>query len=772
MAHSPTEFSAQSQGLPATEAGIDSAAFAAIVRGSLEAIIVGDEYGRVIEFNPAAEKMFGWSRKEAVGQSVGELIVPPHLRVRHQAGMERMRRGAPPKLTERRVEVEALRRDGSIFPCELSVARLEIEGPSLFTASMRDLSEIHEERQARREVEAFLRAISDDQTELIFRCDADMRIVFCNLAACRIYGVRSDVLVGRNMLDDVEESVLPRLLSELAALTPEDAVVHGTDPKTLPDGKTYWFEWTNRALFDAEGKLVGYQSVGRDVTDRVLQRQALAASEARLAAFMRNAPIGMYIKDGQGRYVAVNPEMEKVFKRSAREVIGLTAKDLMPAELVTVIDSADSRVLQTGRASVVEEHLPGADNYEWTMVVRFPIDNGEDGPVHIGGFDIDISAMKAAETELVHAREVLHQSEKLNALGSFATGVAHELNNPLAILAGQAELLAEDVADSPVADRAEMILRAADRCARIVQSFLAMVRQKSPQKHATDLNQLVESALEMAHHTLKASDVRVVTHFAEPSPVVVADPDQLHQVILNLIFNAKQSMDTCDGDHILTIETRSLFSEGSVVLDVTDTGPGISEVLTEQVFEPFYTTKKTGTGIGLAYCRRIIESHGGRISVVHEGAKCGKGAQFRIVLPKGEVERSEALTGLTLGVFGGKTALVVDDEAEVANLVAEMLQREDIDVVVADGGKQALKLLAGSEFDFVITDLRMPEVGGLEIYDRLKAERPELAKRTLFITGTLLDEDKMTALARTGRPCLEKPFRQIELRRALAAMMR
>ena len=754
----------------ALDRDIEQAAYAAIVRASLDAVIVGDEHGHILEFNPAAEKLFGWKREEALGRSIGELLVPPHMRARHEAGMQRMRDGAPARLTERRVEVSALRKDGTEFPCELSVGRLEITGSALFAASMRDLSEVYSERRARREVEDFLRAVANDQTEIIFRTDAEFRVIYYNDAACRAYGVTSEELMGQHMLDDVPDDIRPRVEAEFASLTRERPFVTGIDPKTLKTGRNHWFEWTNRALFDLNGEITGYQTVGRDVTERVMNQNALAASEARFAAFMRNAPIGMYIKDAQGRYAVVNPEMEKVFGQPSSQVLGLTAKELMPSELVKLIDSADERVRNTGLASTVEEHIPGAESYEWTLVVRFPIQENEGEPILIGGFDIDISAIKAAEAELARAQEVLHRSERLNALGSFATGVAHELNNPLAILAGQAELLADDAADGPMADRAEMILQAADRCTRIVQSFLAMVRQKPPQRRLTNLNDMVRDALEMASHTLRTSDIEVIKEFADPPPELAADPDQLHQVLVNLIFNARQAMDGTNEDHILKVRTAELPSGDKIVLDVMDSGSGIAESEAERVFEPFFTTKATGTGIGLAYSRRIIENHGGQICAL-TGDMCeSAGAHIQIILPKGNVGDVQGEAEFKAGAFVGKRALVIDDEPGVADSIADMLKREGFEVATAYGGREGLDRLASQPFDFVMTDLRMPEVDGLAIYEHLSDTHSNLVPHLLFITGTLLDEESMEALARTGQPYLDKPFRQIDLRRALAKL--
>jgi two-component system NtrC family sensor kinase len=614
--------------------GIGGAGFAAIVRAALEAVIVADDGGRVLEFNPAAERMFGWSRAEAMGQEIGTLIVPPHLRARHERGMERMRAGAPPRMTEREVEMEALHRDGRVFPCALSVARLEPPNDSLFAASIRDLSELKAEQNTRREVESLLRAVFDDQTEVIFRYDAAGRIVFYNLAAQRFYGVTETAMLGQHILDDISPSLRDRVAAELAGLTVDNPVVTGTDPKVKLNGETRWFAWTNRALFDAAGRLTGYQSVGRDVTEQHIARMELAASEARFAAFMRHAPVGMYVKDAEGRYTSVNPEMERVLGRPAADLIGRSARDFLPEALVAVIEAADAEVRRTGRPTAIEERIEGADSYEWTLVVRFPIEPPGGGAAQIGGFDIDITAIRRAQAELERMREALHQNDKLSALGHFAAAVAHELNNPLTIILGQAALLGEDLGASPLAARVDMIARAAARCNAVFRNALATARGEPPARRPADMNALVAGAVEAAGLTRPGNAPRVVMQLARRLPRVFCDPGQMHQVILNLLTNAREALDGRGGTGTIRVTTARL-AEAALSVEVQDDGPGVPDHLRTRIFEPYFTTKPVGTGIGLALCRAVVEAHEGAIDLLPAGA----GARFRIILPVGRGSR-------------------------------------------------------------------------------------------------------------------------------------
>ena len=609
----------------------DPAAFADLLRTTPDAIVVTDNRGLILEFNAGAEAIFGWTRAEVLGQPVGKLIVPERLRAAHEDGMARIRTGDAPRFIGRRVERPALRRNGREFPCEVSLSTFSIGGTEVFAAIMRDVSKLHAAFEEQRRATAFLRSIFDDQTEVIFRFDSDLRVTFANDAALRLYGRPLDRFLGQSFFADVDPEVAPRLRAELEALTPENPTIRAVDPKRFPDGQVKWIDWTNRALFDAQGRRSAYLSVGRDVTERRLSEMALAEVEARFETFMRNAPVGMYLKDNAGRYVLANPEMEQVFGRPVEEVIGMTAAEVFGPPVSGVIDAADEAVRRTGVPSAIEEHLPGADRYAWSLVVRFPIPTTDGSDVMIGGFDIDISKVKHAEQEVARARDALFQAEKLNALGAFAAGVAHELNNPLMILSGQAAMLAEEAAGSPLAERAETIERLAQRCGRIAQSFLSIARRKPAVAVPMDLHAPIGAVLDITDFILQKSAVAVRKKFAPDLPLVVADPDQMHQVMLNLVFNAQQAMAASRGPRVLTIETAPGEDGRCVHLDVSDTGRGIPAEERERIFEPFFTTRggAGGTGLGLSFCRSAITELGGQIALVDSPV----GARFRITLP-------------------------------------------------------------------------------------------------------------------------------------------
>jgi len=522
----------------------------------------------------------------------------------------------------------------------------------------------------------------------------------------------------------------------------------------------------------------GFLTFTRDLTelknaehDAAESLDALAASEALHRSIVLSALDGIIVMDEEGVTREFNPAAEAIFGRKAADVIGLPIADvIIPPRMRDAHRDGLARYLASGVARVVGRRIEvaGIDATGAELPVELTVTEVMQGERRLFTSHIrDLREAKRLSAEIESGRERLHQVEKLSAMGSLLASVAHELNNPLAIVIAQSTLLASKADNEGTRQRAERIRAAADRCGRIVKSFLAMARQKPPVREPLDIAEVIDAALEMLGYGLRSSGVEVVSELSRPLPAVLADRDLMSQVVSNILLNAQQALLERPLPRRIRIEGRQ---DGDyVVLTLADNGPGVSPEIAARIFDPYFTTKAAGvgTGIGLSISRNIIASHGGTLRLVDrpEG-----GAAFELRLPIAEpkvaaldrAEGSQRQPGLAL--------LVVDDEPDVAASLAEMAELLGHRAVVVDGAPAALRLVeGGARFDAVLTDLRMPGGDGVSLLERLAEVDPALARHAVIVTGdSVAGPDRIAGLGRPDLVMLAKPFGPDDVAAALA----
>src|SRR5262245_58354705 len=419
-------------------------------------------------------------------------------------------------------------------------------------------------------------------------------------------------------------------------------------------------------------------------------RRASAARQRRLSAALRasraaqwailDAALDCIVTiDAGGRIVEFNPAAERTFGFLRAEVLGRPlAETIVPPAYRAAHQQGFARYLAGGARRVLGRRveLEAARKDGTLLPVELAITE-----VRVGGRRMftaylrDLSERRAAEGELLRQREALHQRQKMAALGSLLAGVAHELNNPLAIVVGQAQLLLETSTEPAARQRAAKIQAAAERCARIVRAFLDMARKREPVRRDVELNALVAEALGLVAYGLRASGIEVRPVLEPALPRISADPDQLHQVVTNLLINAQHALEDRPEPRYLVVRTRA-GKRGFIRLEVSDNGPGIPPEVRPRIFEPFFTTKPTGagTGVGLSVTHAMVEQHGGRLSFSETP---GGGATFAVELPLAAVPPAAPVRRrVSVPKAHTRQALVVDDEPEIAKLVREVLQAD------------------------------------------------------------------------------------------------
>jgi len=379
-------------------------------------------------------------------------------------------------------------------------------------------------------------------------------------------------------------------------------------------------------------------------------------------------------------------------------------------------------------------------------------------------------------TERAQLEQQLRQAEKLSALGQMISGVAHELNNPLAVIKGYLELILrrDPLSESTRADLEKVALES-NRAAKLVGNFLSFAREQPVHRETVDLNEVVRRAAELRKLDLPKAGAEVKLDLDPHLPLTQADSDQIQQVLTNLLSNSLQALAETPQPGRLQITTRK--AENLIRVLVEDNGPGVPPDVLPYIFEPFFTTKEVGhgTGLGLSIAHSIMTDHHGRIAC--QPSAIG-GAGFLLELPivsagaeapsspaaptPAQAERPHTLPA---------HILVLDDEPMIAELLGEMLGLIGYSTTLCHSASDALQLLAQRDFDLIISDFRMPKMNGEEFYRQAIQMKPELGRRILFLTGDVVSEETQAFLQSTGNPHLSKPFQLARVEKVVAQVL-
>jgi PAS domain S-box-containing protein len=483
--------------------------------------------------------------------------------------------------------------------------------------------------------------------------------------------------------------------------------------------------------------------------------QALETSEEQYRALVENANEAIIVaQDGMLKFV--NPK--------ATDITGYSKEKLLSMPFIELVHPDDrSMVLERHSKRLRGEQLPQVYTFKivdrwgqtkWVEINAVVI-SWNDRPATLN-FLTDITERKKSEQQILLA-------SKLASVGELAAGVAHEINNPLTGVIGYSQLLMDrqDVAPDIKKDL-NRIYRESQRTVKIVQNLLSFARRHKPEKDYVDINHLIEQTLELQSYTLKTSNVALATKLEPGLPLIMADYNQLQQVILNIMTNALQAIAETKRKGRITVTTNK--DKSHVRISITDNGSGIPAGYIDRVFDPFFTTKSAvnGSGLGLSVCHGIISEHGGSI---HVESMLGKGSTFVIGLPI--ATESQAAVEMREVVEKGQERhkakavgkiLIVEDEAMISDIISTSLSQRGYRSDIASDGKAALKKLARNVYDMCLADLKMPGMSGIELYEIIKEKYPNLATRVVFMTGDTINTETNNFLMSTGRPHLDKPF--------------
>lgn len=499
--------------------------------------------------------------------------------------------------------------------------------------------------------------------------------------------------------------------------------------------------------------------IGAAVQNQELYRSVTRAKQAWETTF-DSMTDGVSVHDVDHNIIRANQGMATLLGTTKEKLIGSKCYRSMHGCDSPIAQCPRQEVMNSGRGVSLEIEEPRLNK-----VMRLTVNPvlGDDGEI------LGLVHVFRDVTERKRMREQLLQSEKMAAVGQLVSGVAHELNNPLTGVIGYAQLMirrCEEEREEPAIRDIEAILSEAQRASRIVQNLLSFARKYKPQKDDIDLNEAIRSVINLRAYDLNVRNVKLETDLDPELPHVVADLHQMQQVLLNIINNAEQAIDTAGDKGLIRVATRS---EGDLIkVTITDNGHGIAGEDLAHIFDPFFTTREIGqgTGLGLSICYGIIEEHGGEIRV---SSRRGEGTTMTIDLPAGRDPelREEINPGMKSSDDIRSRVLVVDDEPAIVELLTDILTMDGHGVDIAKNGKMAMQKLSRTSYDHVITDINMPQMDGRELYRRISEIDPSLAANVIFITGDSVSRDTREYLDSTGNYYLVKPFDLHDLREML-----
>jgi len=836
----------------------------AILNSALDCVITMDDQGKIVEFNPAAEKTFGYKRDHAIGQLLSELIIPPSSREQHQRGLSRYLSTGEAPVLGKRLELSAVRRDGSEFPVELAIVRIGKEEHPMFTGFIRDITERKQAELALRQAEEKYRGIFENAVEGIFQTTPEGGYISVNPALARMYGYGSPEELTASV-SDIGRLVYvnPERRNEFKRLIEEQGSVEGFEYEVYrKDGRRIWLSENARAVRDGNGVVVYYEGSVEDITASKRAEDAVRASEAYLQTVVENLDEGVVVSDLKGRLLHWNRAALKIHGlRNLEEGLRSVDDFAETFELVTM-DGARVAVEQWPVSRILRgEHLHDLElrvrnkraNWERTFdyggtLVRdannrplmaivtvsditerkqaearlleqaniinraqdaIIIQNFEDelitfwnkGAEHVYGWNANEMLGKpigrlifADETDRVASRQQLvstgefHgelkqaakdgreiivntratrirnadgvprsvilintdvteqkkletqllRSQRLESIGTLASGVAHDLNNVLVPILMASHSLRSQVSTPESTALVSMVEESGRRGAEIVKQVLTFARGVEGERVKINPRHLIDEMADIARKTFPKS-IRITSGSAENLWPIEGDPTQLHQVLLNLAVNARDAMPdggslsfaaenfTVD-EHYASI-TPNAEPGPHVVVRVSDNGSGIPRATLDKIFDPFFTTKEVGkgTGLGLSTALGIVKSHGGFISVYSE---LGKGTTFKIFLPaemsEKDIQKSETAVSPMEG--NGEQILVVDDEPNILQITKMIFEKHNYRVVSANDGPEALALFAQQmgSIGGVITDVAMPYMDGVALVRALKKMKPDI----------------------------------------------
>jgi PAS domain S-box-containing protein len=612
-----------------------------------------------------------------------------------------------------------------------------------------------------RQSEERYRTIVEEMEEGYYETDLAGNYTFFNDVMCKDMGYTREELLGMNYRVYTPEEDVKSVYKVY-----NEVYRTGKPRRWYPmvnirkDGTRMYIEDSIFLLRSATGEKIGFRGISRNVTERKRADAALRQSEEKYRTILQEMDEGYYEVDLAGNYTFFNDVLCARLGYAREELMGINYGVYTPEEDVKNVYKVYNEVYRTGRPRrwypAVNIAKDGTRIFIENSIL--PIRNSEGQITGFRGISRDVTERKRMEEERRQLEQKAQFASRLASVGEMASGIAHEINNPLTGVIGYAQLLLQEDLPENIRKDLETINDGAQRVANVIQRLLAFARQTKPQRTYVYINEVVATTLDLRGYHLETSNIKVSTQLAPDLPVTIADAGQLQQVFLNLIVNAETEMKLARGYGRLSVKTQQV--DNIIRIAFKDDGPGIAQENLERIFDPFFTTRQVGqgTGLGLSVCYGIVSEHGGRI---YAESKPGKGATFIVELPiiteHKQLEFPEPAVQGQQKVTGAKI-LVVDDEPVVREFISKVLTEEGHQVETVDNAEDALEMVKIKTYRIILLDIKMPGMSGIELYKRFQKIAPSLARRVVFVTGDVMGARTMAFLSKAKSPYITKPF--------------
>jgi len=739
--------------------------FRGIVERSFDAIVAVNLEKQFIYVSPAVERITGYSPQELLGNAFQNYFVKSDIPKAIQA-FTKLIKGS----IAEGIQLKMIKKDGAIIDIEANGSPILTDGKVVgLQAIYRDITKLKKAEKALKESEERFRGIVERSFDTIVVVNLEGHVIYASPAVERTMGYSPEELMGKHFQDYVIESDIPKAVKSFTN-TIKKGIIESVKLKMIKkDGSIIDIE-SNSSPILKNGKMVGIQGIFRDVTKQNRAEMELRKSEEKYRILIENANDAIFIaQDGVIKFP--NPK--------AKDILGYSEKELAQIPFTDPIHPEDrDMILDRHRKRLAGEEVPSTYSFriinktgeELWMQINTVLINWEGRPATLN-FLRDITQLRKMEARFQNA-------QRMESLGTLAGGIAHDFNNLLMGIQGNASLmLLNKDSGHPDYERLKNIERYIQNGADLTRQLLGFARGGKYEVKPTDINELIKTSSQMFGRTKK--EIKIHGKYQKDLWTVEVDQGQIEQVLLNLYVNAWQAM---PGGGELYLETQNvLLDKGHVEpfqiqpgkyvkLSITDVGVGMDEAVRQRIFEPFFTTKDMGRGIGLglASAYGIIKNHGGFINVYSEK---GEGTTFTIYLPASgkEVVNEKRLSEDILR--GTETVLLVDDEEMIIDVGEELLMELGYTVLIARSGKETIKLFKKKkdQVDLIILDMIMPDMGGRDVYDRLKQISPHI--KVLLSSGYSINGQAQAILDRGCNGFIQKPFNIEQLSRKVREIL-